>query len=176
MRYTVAKITLFILVSTLFVGCGDFLWPREVNTIYTSHPWEFSVICPERILEDPRQARNVDRFIANVTEYTNKVMVELAATGLLDDDVTRPGNKYMAQLEITISDQIVVRGYYNVGNAALVLYPESKMISVYGHELVRHLLNVSGDRALAMNSSLDWSGDVGILWTIAENVSLDFLD
>lgn len=168
------QITLFTLIITLFTGCGEFLFPRDQNIIYTSHPWLFTVECPQRILDRPTQAVDVDKFIEKLDAYTNKVMPQLAATVLLDDDVTVPGNQYVEQLRITISDQLVVRGLYTrSGN--IILRPESKMVSVYGHELVRHLLFVSGDQGAAVNSSLDWSGDVGVLWDIAETVSLEFI-
>lgn len=156
------------------LGCGEFLWPKGNSAIYNSRTWGFVVVAGDSALEADINQNHIDKFLAGIEPYMAKVMPELQATGLLSDVLFIPGNEHIDELNISIATGLTVRGYFN-HNLAIVLNVEDRMLSVYGHELVRYLLYMSGERGLAFNSSLDWSGDIGILWNIAETASLEFI-
>ena len=166
-RYTALLTSILALT-----GCGEYLWPRDDNTIYVSPKWGFHIYCNADTLT--ANTNDIELLTSTIDAYMADVMPALHAAKILNDSLFTPGNDYVSRLTINISTQISARGVYTI-NDNIILRPESKMLSVFGHELVRHLLNMSGERGAALNSSLDWSGDVGVLWNIAETESLKFL-
>lgn len=166
-------LSIFILSLTLG-GCGEYLWPRDEYITYTSSDWLFDIRVSDSAIEQDINKNDIDKFVSKIDPYLKKVMPLLQAEGLLNDELFVPQNDYLARLTVHIGTDYNFRGIFMHGNL-IILNREDKMLSVFGHELVRYLLYMSGEKQLAYSSSLDWSGDIGLLWNIAETTSLEFL-
>ena len=101
-----------------------------------------------------------DYFYETIDEYTQEL---LASLNVSDID--------LSNLNITIrAENQIYRGLYTPP-VYITLTDEPKILSVYGHELVRHIF-YSQNKTEWNQNSYHWTGEIGEAWNTAENLSL----
>jgi hypothetical protein len=154
--------TTTILLALLCSACGPD-WQAQTVERYDLKVAEFSVWSQE-----------TDDLFPQLAPYLDKLLPEVEGALLLDlghDDLL--GIVDLVSINVWPEEQLpwAAGVWIKPYTIAIRHAPADTMLRVFGHELMRIFEANDGHYELAFQSSNDWSGEMGALWSIAEKVA-----
>jgi len=166
------KFTLFTALIAIFTCFSCLEWHPEVH----KSTYGLKVHATDKALENDTSGY-IDWFVLYVDLYQKRIFEQLNGypeinSGFYDGSHGTLDNLIVLVLgdEVIQYGEYQARGYYDYPDM-IVLALEDKMLSVFGHELIRFILWYSGHHEQALWTSEDWITGPGGLWNMAETTA-----